>query len=883
MEDKLQPAENQPTHSGHRPYRIRVHPSVVFKLGEDLITDDVQALVELAKNAYDADSSRVRIEILTDVWTDRRTGEAVEPEREHLAGVTPDTKNRDEAVDEAVSSVRSDPLRGTITITDYGTGMTLSEIDRGWLTVSASPKREMKANGLKTGGDRTPLGDKGLGRLGAQRLGEVLDLETVPNGGDSAYKITIPWNEFERASSLDEVKLSLSRVPRGDRPSGSRLRIRGLRTPERWLGDDLLDLQRELSAMISPFGNHGFEVSLSVNKDEIDLRSLPESVRRAAVVSYKLSYSNGTLHVLGRIATAFLRPQASGLPAFRELVEADNGVAFLNWILQDRPVKAGGIGLSHGDDRYFATVEQAFSLATLDGVSLQRGENGEEFVADPGPFSGEIDQVLLRDDATGTFGSTAEYRDYVRAINGVRVYRNGFGIRLEKDWLGLGTRWTSGKSFYSLRPENVIGFIDLTADGNEALVETTNREGFQDTPAYRNFKLALETWRAFTENAQTLLRRAYNDYLKQHLALTAAVEPTATPSSVVAKVRETVKANRQHSVRAQALSVSLNEVRVAVEDVRRDQERAADSLFPLAVSTDKIDASLRQIGSAMERAEALDHDLKQLGEQYAAQLSSLELLNHQIQLIEAQLSDAWEAVALGLAAEALSHEVHQVADRLRGRSVQLVRYLDERRIANTRVRAYIEHVRSSAAALNRQVSHLNPALRYMRERRQQILLSELLAEIQAYFADKWQPIQLRMNVIVDRDFVVEMNAGKLTQVFDNLVLNSEYWLREQQRRGLASEGVVEIRVRDPYVTLTDSGPGVDPAVEGLLFEPFVTTKGRGKGRGLGLFVVRQLLEAEGASIELDPDRGSDGRRRRFRITFLPSGVAGEVVRGAEGR
>ena len=36
---------------------FQVHPSVIFKLGEDLITDDYQALSELAKNCYDADNT----------------------------------------------------------------------------------------------------------------------------------------------------------------------------------------------------------------------------------------------------------------------------------------------------------------------------------------------------------------------------------------------------------------------------------------------------------------------------------------------------------------------------------------------------------------------------------------------------------------------------------------------------------------------------------------------------------------------------------------------------------------------------------------------------------------------------------------------------------
>src|SRR5438445_10675132 len=46
--------------------RFDVHPSVVFQLGEHLISDVVQALVELVKNAYDADATYAKITVQTD-------------------------------------------------------------------------------------------------------------------------------------------------------------------------------------------------------------------------------------------------------------------------------------------------------------------------------------------------------------------------------------------------------------------------------------------------------------------------------------------------------------------------------------------------------------------------------------------------------------------------------------------------------------------------------------------------------------------------------------------------------------------------------------------------------------------------------------------------
>jgi len=164
----------------------------------------------------------------------------------------------------------------------------------------------------------------------------------------------------------------------------------------------------------------------------------------------------------------------------------------------------------------------------------------------------------------------------------------------------------------------------------------------------------------------------------------------------------------------------------------------------------------------------------------------------------------------------------------------------------------------------------------MRERRAPIKMSDATAEVVGYFTDKWSNRPLTITQDVEKDFTVVTNAGRLTQVLDNLVLNSEFWLREQQRQGTATSGAVLVHVESPCVTVTDTGPGVDPAVENLLFEPFITQKGRGKGRGLGLFVVRQLLDTEGAEIELDPERDDDGRRRRFRITFNPTRYRGRL-------
>ena len=65
----------------------------------------------------------------------------------------------------------------------------------------------------------------------------------------------------------------------------------------------------------------------------------------------------------------------------------------------------------------------------------------------------------------------------------------------------------------------------------------------------------------------------------------------------------------------------------------------------------------------------------------------------------------------------------------------------------------------------------------------------------------------------------------------------------------------------------DNGRGVEESIEESLFDPFTTTKRSAEGRGLGLFVVRQLLDSESCGILLLPDRNAHGRRYVFELNF----------------
>lgn len=97
---------------------------------------------------------------------------------------------------------------------------------------------------------------------------------------------------------------------------------------------------------------------------------------------------------------------------------------------------------------------------------------------------------------------------------------------------------------------------------------------------------------------------------------------------------------------------------------------------------------------------------------------------------------------------------------------------------------------------------------------------------------------------------------QIQQILVNLIRNAVEALASADAAGrrlsiaarrVAANRQVEIRI-------TDTGPGIDPAVEKRLFEPFVTSKPA--GMGIGLSVCRRLAEAHGGSVDLAP--GSPG-------------------------
>ena len=250
-------------------YKIRPAGRHLLTIGRDLIQDNYAAVIELVKNAYDADSPHVDVEF----------------------------KKLPSLSEYSIS----------IVISDHGHGMSRDDIINKWLV----PSTEDKIKRGKSPSGRILQGSKGVGRYAASILGNNLLLETVTNKGEKTTVYAI-WDEFKKAQYLDDVDVLIDTVEVSE-PSGTVLTINGndefLKEWDKKRFEKLrFELKKLTSPMSSIFNNEGsngnFRINLKVEgfSDPEDVEETIEPFPIYELFDYKIS---GTIDANGNGVLAY--------------------------------------------------------------------------------------------------------------------------------------------------------------------------------------------------------------------------------------------------------------------------------------------------------------------------------------------------------------------------------------------------------------------------------------------------------------------------------------------------------------------------------------------------------------------------------------------------
>jgi two-component system sensor histidine kinase PilS (NtrC family) len=214
--------------------------------------------------------------------------------------------------------------------------------------------------------------------------------------------------------------------------------------------------------------------------------------------------------------------------------------------------------------------------------------------------------------------------------------------------------------------------------------------------------------------------------------------------------------------------------------------------------------------------------------------------------------------ALGRLSASIAHEIRNPvgamshAGQLLAESPSLTS--DDRRLT--------EIIRANATRVSGIIDNVQRLSRREPARLERLTLSTWSEEFQAEFCDTMQFPRARLEVSGSGDIEVRADPNQLRQILWNLCENAlKHAVRDVPERAVEIRyGRMPTNAR-PYLEVADRGEGVKAELAERIFEPFFSS---GRGTGLGLFLARELAQANGATLLYEPRAGGGST---FRLVF----------------
>lgn len=796
---------------------LTIDPRIIGHLGEALIENEKIALLELIKNTSDADANRCSITI--DTYYESKHGQ------------------------------------GRIVIEDDGNGMTPYIIENAFLKIASSYKRDHQKISPRFG--RQAQGNKGIGRLALNQLGNFVSVKTkvydtvneftdlpkylssigYDNAGDLVnenkgiyYSFVVDWKRFEESDKIEQVGIELEKqifhnsIFEHNKNHGTRIEVLGLKGIDFWRkAQTQKELEQDILAFINPFldkkANFFVKIELdneTIRSDTYDIQYLEDNCFSKA--EFNFNELENELNICIYRSKRYINLKVESLVKLMEKVGFK---------------KVGRIPYDDLYDKYCSNkytinlsskkiISRDAPYADLEKFATYYSLDGETRIYLPGSFSG----IIYGYDLSSGFNAslTAKVKDVIKNISGVKLYRNSFRIfpygTKDNDWLGM-SAYSLRQSSIIYKPHSSTGFINIDGEKNlERLKELTNRQG-----------LVLDH---YGSNFISLLREVVFRTIAKHDS--EFTKSLAYPGS---KIKKTDAGG--------IIEVVGILFKKDISPTKVSQIHAAD----LKDNYDKYDDEKKKklITSLASYTKDIDNELAQT--------------EARVKQDEAYIEEFYPIFGATLISEFLSHELIRLSN-----SIKI--YTDTARQA-----AYKDRKNEVLESLSRIATSNRFLLRYASlldtnstSRRRKYKMVELKPFLENFVTNhpllEDDRIKIKTHVTGD-GYTARIVEESFRIIIENFLINSKYWLRKAEVSNPEITFTLERETNKLYVY--DNGVGIFKDKEDFIFDAFVTNKPGNEGRGLGLYIVKNLLEEIGADITLSQERNEEGNRFKFIITF----------------
>ena len=720
--------------------QIKPYARLLTMLGDQLIKNELIALIELIKNSYDADASWVKVSFI---------GFAED------YSLTPSSK---------------------IIIEDDGCGMNAEILRKHWLNPATPDKLKRKKTDPKTPKGRVLQGEKGIGRFAIFKLGKKISITTrrrvqdemgrfLDEGETIENMLTYDFSKYdndfllengeEKELFLEQLEVDLTqRAPisivekeillgttlRTRKPFGTVIEITNLKT--KWTSERVDRIQRDIGKLqpifatedLADFGVWFYKDNALLEPRDSYKKIINNCLENKSVLKvtdghFSCGSNTFTFKLNGQpVKLDFQDPDITGLTQFKRFKE-------------------------------LAKKEETIECGSF---------NFEFYVFDFNVDSENPSKYYLSKEEKGII---KEHRIYLYRDN-VRVMPYGDP---EDDWLGIDMARGTVRADEYLSNDQVVGCVYISQKENPNLKDKTNREGLiEEGRALEDFIGILQLILRY------LRKKPFAQYLidKQRKKETDLIKK-GRPNELIEGAKKQFGNDEKAMAFLRTFESSYTKEKRILEDrIKKTENLAA---VGLSIETASHDVMLL-LGKAVEQQEALIRELM-LGYEVDRDelISRLTLIRGTISMIQTQMKD-----------------------------VQLLFPSTKSKTKNIDVRSIIEKVH-------------NLYKRALKE-----------SSIEVEYDVSAQPV------------IAKTTDAVLLQVFINLFDNALYWLKtiDGERKIMITLDGSQNRM-----IFSDSGPGVKSDDIDYIFEAFYSGKGE-EGRGLGLYIARQLLDRYDYSITL---------------------------------
>jgi len=392
--------------------------------------------------------------------------------------------------------------------------------------------------------------------------------------------------------------------------------------------------------------------------------------------------------------------------------------------------------------------------------------------------------------------------DYIKELvatwgGGLMVYRDGFRVNPyggpNDDWLMLDPTALASPG-YKLNRRQLVGKVDISSASNPLLLDQTNREGLRENQEKESLVRLL----------QYLIWKELKTYL----------------DDIKKAEDENLAALSIHDIEKR-INIGQNQVKAAVAHLRQ--------AYP-------------EINVETEALDTIEQVLNESANLFKIAKASSDVL-------EDRLKTTIDLAGLGLMVDVIAHELNRSTEHA------LVTINSLNLNAPDKIPSVMNTLKVQLKTLQTRLKVIDPLGPSGRQQKTMTDLKKLIRETFANHISQFERHKI-LYEISDKStsemWNIKVVPGMIVQILENLISNSVYWIKQEQNinRTFSAKIKLVIDRDEEKISFTDNGPGIPRDKREEVFRPFVSTKPPGAGKGLGLYISKEIAKYHNASLSL---------------------------------